>query len=237
MAVYRGEAFLETQLASVLSQLAQGDELVISYDRPADCADKETDPTWQIISEAAKKDPRILLTEGPCKGAAKNFENALRHCAGDVIFLCDQDDCWLPNKREAVLAAFSDPKLILVLHDASVTDEALQIQAPSFFAKRGCRLGFWRNLLKNSFIGCCMAFRRELIGDILPFPDKLPMHDQWIGLTAGRVGRVALLPEPLLLYRRHGKNASGDRHEKFSVMLKWRLRLLFYCLKWRRHGK
>ena len=35
---------------------------------------------------------------GPSKGVVKNFENAITHCAGDIIFLSDQDDIWKDGK-------------------------------------------------------------------------------------------------------------------------------------------
>ena len=54
---------------------------------------------------------------------------------------------------------------------------------------RGCRTGILKNILKNSYIGCCMAFRKELRKYILPFPENIPMHDQWIGLIGEITGK------------------------------------------------
>ena len=78
------------------------------------------------------------------------------------------------------------------------------------------------NIRKNSYIGCCMAFRRELLEYILPFPESLPMHDQWIGLLAEKHGSVRLLRTPLIRYRRHGDNATKQTHANAAQMLKWR---------------
>lgn len=43
--------------------------------------------------------------------------------------------------------------------------------------------GFWKNLIKNTYLGCCIAFRKEVLGYILPFPRNIAMHDIWIGLS------------------------------------------------------
>lgn len=225
MAAYNGEAFIGEQIASILPQLGTEDELVISLD-PSD------DRTAEKIRGFA--DPRIRLLDGPGQGLQKNFENALRHCRGEILFLCDQDDVWMPDKVKSVLAVFDACDALLVLHDAKITDGALQVTEPSFFAAHGTRTGFLHTILRNSYIGCCMAFRRELLENVLPFPGRLPMHDQWIGLQAERSGRVELIARPLLLYRRHGGNVSGETHASLLQMLRWRGQLLLALVRRRR---
>ena len=145
----------------------------------------------------------------------------------------------MPGKANKVKAAL-EAGALLVLHDACVTDADMHPLEPSFFAVHGSKPGFGANLIRNSFMGCCMAFRRELCGAILPLPEGIPMHDQWIGLIATRLGRVVFLEEPLLFYRRHGRNVSGGK-TSVSTKLRWRLSLVnqllrrFYMLS--RHGE
>jgi hypothetical protein len=51
------------------------------------------------------------------------------------------------------------------------------------------------------------------------------VHDEWIGLrNALTGGRVVHVPEPLLLYRRHGNNDSKSR--SLSGKIRKRLELL-----------
>ena len=219
MATYNGIAFLEEQIDSVLSQLADGDELVVSDDG-------STDGTRERLEAYAASDPRVKVIDGPQAGVIKNFERAIAACEGDVIALCDQDDVWAEDKREALCTAFADERTGLVMHDALVTDGDGAVVAPSFFSLRNSRTGFWKNVWKNCYIGCCMAFRRTLCERVLPFPDSIPMHDQWIGLQAEKQGRVVLLERPLLCYRRHGGNATGDGHGSLLTMLRQRAGLL-----------
>ena len=82
-------------------------------------------------------------------------------------------------------------------------------------------------------IGCCMAFRKELLKTVLPFPQKIPMHDQFIGLMAQKKGNVELIARPLIDYRRHGKNVSGDHHGSFGTMLSQRISMV--CAVLSRH--
>lgn len=216
LAAYRGEPYIAEQLASVLSQLGPADEVIVSDDDAAG---------GSLAVARALGDSRIICLRGPGKGVVKNVENAIHACTGELIFLCDQDDVWLPGKVGAVVKAVEGGAKV-VLHDAKVTDAGLQITAESFFSVRGSRPGFWRNLLKNSFVGCCMAFTASYKDRFLPFPEKLPMHDWWIGLLASRdKGAVAFLNEPLLLYRRHPGTVTGAG-TGFLQKIAWRARML-----------
>ena len=101
----------------------------------------------------------------------------------------------------------------------------------SFFSYKGCKPGILNNIVKNSYMGCAMAFRKELLQYVLPFPQKIPMHDQWIGLVAEKKGKVVFLPKQLLKYRRHGENATDMRHSTVRNMLKWRTQILIALMQ------
>lgn len=219
MAVYNGEKYIKEQILSILKQLNCSDEIVISYD-------KSTDNTYRIISDLAVRDSRIKIFRGPSHGAIKNFENALLHCTNDYIFLSDQDDIWLDNKVSRVLSVFKNKHVDVVLHDCCVVNDKEDTIHPSFFKFRHCTPGFLFNLLHNSYIGCCMALKRDFLHQVLPFPEQIPMHDQWIGLIGEKKGKVAFIKSPLIKYRRHSNNASKLRHLTFKDMLRHRLNLI-----------
>lgn len=220
MAVYNGEKYLNAQMDSILKQLDTEDEVIVSLD-------PSTDKSEAILKDYCSKDQRIKLLKGPGKGVIKNFENALRFCSKELIFLSDQDDEWLPDKVAVLRKYFTTHKdVAVVLHDARIVDENRNVIGKSFFEKRGCKLGILKNIVKNSYIGCCMAFRKDVLEHALPFPEKLPMHDQWIGIVGECIGRNVLLKRPLIYYRRHGNNASSESHAGFLQMLQWRLEIL-----------
>lgn len=222
LAAYNGESFILEQLASILSQLGEDDEVIISVDP---CKDN----TLNVVKTLAELDSRVVVIEGEGKGLIKNFENAITHCTGDIIFLSDQDDKWADDKVETVLNRFLESEADLVLHNCSLVDTFLNPTkgGESFFALNGSKRGYWKNIIKNSYMGCCMAFRKELVREFIPFPDDIPMHDQWIGLIAERCGAVIVFEEkPLLYYRRHGGNVSDTSHASLLQMIKWRLKVL-----------
>ncbi|HWA35003.1 MAG TPA: glycosyltransferase family 2 protein [Cyclobacteriaceae bacterium] len=203
MATCNGERFLKEQIDSILDQLRDDDEIVISDDH-------STDGLPRILS--TYDDKRIKLLPSRRFGTPTgNFEYALNHCANDLIFLADQDDVWYPGKIDAMSNALQNADLVVC--DCRLTDHELRTIFPSFFALNGSGPGLLRNLVKSSYMGCCMAFRREVLAKALPFPDSIPLHDQWIGLVAERYFRTAFVPEILLDHRRHRNNYSstGER--------------------------
>lgn len=218
LAAYNGEKYIREQLDSIVCQLQSEDELIISLD-------PSSDHTEDIICEYMEIYKNIILVDGPGLGVIKNFENGLQHVKNEYIFLCDQDDVWLDTKVKDVLSCFQE-NVTLVLHDAYMSDEDLQIEHDSFFEFRGVSVGKFKNIIKNSYIGCCMAFKRELLDHILPFPKDIPMHDQYIGLVSECIGKNVLLKKPLIYYRRHGENVSNLNHSGFIQMIKWRIAII-----------
>lgn len=227
MATFDGQKFIEQQISSILPQLGLEDELIISDDG-------STDKTLSIINSFQDKRIKIFHNTGK-KGATTNFENALRYSTGKYILLCDQDDIWGNKKVCDVLKILDD--FSLVLHDCCVVNNENQILHQSFFRFRSSHSGFWRNLWKNSYMGCCMAFRSEILEYVLPFPSNICAHDWWIGLVAECYGEVYFLDVPLIQYRRHGANASPTGEKGFNLLTKIRNRsILLWHVSLRRNA-
>lgn len=193
VATYNGEIYVAEQLRSILSQLGPEDEVVLSDDG-------STDATLQAVEEL--NDPRIRVLHSTAHYFKWNFHNALCAAKGDIIFLSDQDDVWLPGKVEKCVEALRE--VDLVVHDSRVVDDNLETIYPSFFRFYGSGPGLIKNSLNNTYFGSCMAFRRKVLEAALPFPKTNEIgHDIWLGLVAEMTGKVRFLDEPLLLYRRH----------------------------------
>jgi glycosyltransferase involved in cell wall biosynthesis len=220
LAVHNGLKFLPLQVSSVLDQLRHEDELIVIDDASGDGS-----PAW--VESLA--DGRISLHRHAANlGVIRTFEHGLSLAQHDIVFLCDQDDVWLPGKREAVVQAFNaSPRALVVVSDAQLIDAQGVLTAPSFMATRGgFRGGLWSTLWRNRYLGCAMAVRRELLRMALPIPHRAPMHDMWLGVLGRLCGRVQYIPMPLLSYRRHGGNVSPAHHQSWARMLRWRLALL-----------
>ncbi|HCR53127.1 MAG TPA: alpha-L-Rha alpha-1,3-L-rhamnosyltransferase [Cytophagales bacterium] len=218
MAVKDGELFIKEQISSILTQLGVNDELIVSDDH-------SSDSTLEIINSF--QDKRIKIFCNPGSGILNNFENALRHSSGEKIFLSDQDDVWHKDKV-GKMGALLDHYDVIVC-DCTIVDHQLNPQHESFFKINKSSKGMLKNIFKNSYMGCCMAFNRSILEKILPFPDKIPMHDLWIGLNAELYFSVFFLPEKLVFYRRHSNNASSDpkkSSQSLKIKMSGRLHLI-----------
>jgi hypothetical protein len=142
-----------------------------------------------------------------------SFERALAECRGDVLFLSDQDDVWLPGKVELCLRALEAFRREPGRPRRADRGRCRPDPGRVLPGDRRFRPGFFRNLWRPGYLGCALAFRRDLLDLALPFPKNLPMHDWWLGLLAERLAGVETVRTPLILHRRHGGNANFDPGE------------------------
>jgi glycosyltransferase involved in cell wall biosynthesis len=210
LATYNGQKYIKAQLDSILCQLEVDDEIII-------CDDSSTDATVEIIESV--DDARIKLFKNQTFAShVYNFEHALKQAQHDYLFLCDQDDIWLPNKRTVMLHHLQHYDL--VLSDAKVVDQNLAPLEESFFVFNRSQKGLFKNLYKNSYLGCCMAFHRHILHHALPFPRDINMHDWWIGMIAQLYGSIYFCDEKLLLYRRHHDALTPMSRQSTNPLLK-----------------
>jgi len=222
LATFNGEKYILEQIESIRNQLNPSDELIISDDG-------STDRTIEIIKNIHDQRIKIYHNNGE-KGYTNNFQNAIKQSSGDFIFLSDQDDVW--NKDKIIVMLDYLTKYDFVTSDALFVDSDLNSLNQTFFNLRGGRSGFLRNLYISQYLGACMAFKRELLKKLLPFPsiDELCPHDLWISLIAEFYFKVKVINKPLIMYRRHSNNVStGGIGSKNSLFRKIRFRM--YCIQ------
>lgn len=222
MATYNGGDFILEQVSSILPQLGPCDELIISDD-------SSDDDTIALIRSLDDHRIRILAYQR-FRSPIYNFEHAIKAAEGKYIFLADQDDVWVPGKVTKCTALLEEG-YDLVVTNCKVVDKELNTLHPSFFEVNNSGKGFLRNLIKNSYLGCCICFKKEMRQLFIPFPRDIPMHDIWIGFVAEMTGRIKFENEQLILYRRHGKNetsSGGKSHYSFIQKLMFRWNLLKY---------
>lgn len=229
MAVCNGEKYLPEQIDSILAQFGNDDELIISYD-PSE------DNTFQIVKGYEEKDSRIhvVVNRDHSRGLVSNFDSALRQCSKEIIFYSDQDDIWLPGKIDKMIACFNDPKVTVAIHDAMIVDENLNVTIESTFKIRGGSTNFWKNLIRLSYIGCSMAFRKEMLPVILPLPTKKRSYDWWTGSICSCYGTMAMVNEQLILHRMHKNNATPKKRPPLSYQLSVRWIILTNVLSRKR---
>lgn len=217
LCTYNGEAHLPAQWDSLLKQERLPDEVII-------CDDRSTDNTRTLLQQLSAKAPfKVVVVENEVQlGYNKNFEKALGLCTGDLVFICDQDDYWFPQKIR-VMAQYmaTHPSAQVAFCNAYVADENLNTQQEPFwnrvrldeYQKKRWELGLSMEVLLdgNRMMGCATVIRRAFIATLIPFPTDIPgyIYDGWISLVGAACNAIDLIDMPLQLYRTHENQQVG----------------------------
>jgi len=173
----------------------------------------------------------VVATRNPDRlGITANFERAISACTGDIIFLADQDDVWLPQKIETLAAILTEhPDTGAVFSDGEIVDADGDALDDSLWRslgftpreQRAVRGGHAVEVFLRHVVaaGTTMAFRSSLRDLALPLPALRSCHDAFVAFIAAATSRVAIVPEPLIRYRLHGANQIGIRSLDFFGQL------------------
>lgn len=224
---YNGATYLQPQLDSLMAQTLLPDEIVIGDDGSSDGS---AEILRAFAVRARQAGIAVRLRRNPENlGYVSNFTSGLRDADGDILFLCDQDDVWHPDKLARMVARFEhEPSLLLLHSDARLVDaDGLSLQCSLFDAleltpaeKQLIHDGHTFDVvLRRSFVtGATAAIRRELVAIALPVPPDW-IHDEWLAAVAAVTGRLDFIDASLIDYRQHGGNQIGMR--KRTVITKW----------------
>lgn len=210
MATYNGEKYLSQQLDSILNQTHPIYEIII-------VDDGSSDDTLNILNTYRDKYSNIkVYPNSENIGVVKSFEQAIMLASGGYVALADQDDVWLNNKIEVLVAEIGDN--LLIHSDAVLVDDDMNILQPSHFAwgKQSDKNGFFDYLVNSNVTGCTVLMSRELINLTLPFRSYVLPHDWYFSYYAAYCGRIKLYLEPLIYYRQHAVNVSGAKKKTFA---------------------
>lgn len=227
MATYNGAKYIREQIDSILLNLSSEDELVISDDL-------SSDTTVNIIKEYNDNRIRLLLNNSR-HGVAGNFENALRHANGEIIFFSDQDDVWLPGKIKEMSDFLRKGGYDIVTCNCALTDSNLQVLRREYYtAESPVDRGALKNFIKDLWLGSCMAIKRDILKEVMPFPPQIIAHDLWIAIYGQLRFKCGYYDKPLQLYRRHDFTVSfadGKSSNSLKFKLEYRAYLAIHLVK------
>ncbi len=221
LATYNGARFIEQLLNSIIPHLSSSDEFIIVDDH-------STDETLVIIQKIQRQHPSVrfsITINQTNQGPIKAFEKAISLANKDLVFLCDQDDIWLPHKILAYKATFlTNPNVSLVASDHLVINSSDDLISTSFIRNY---LPFGRfpyiPFFNHKIHGPSIAFRQCNLSFILPFPANISSHDQWIAQVSSFLYPSIRLPFPSQAYRLHTAQVTSSGRLPFLRQLRNRL--------------
>lgn len=214
LATYNGIKYIEKQLASLMKQTRQFDEVII-------IDDASIDYTYDFIKNFIIKNSLSnwrLFRNDKNIGYILNFRRAVAMCTGDIIFTCDQDDIWHSDKAETMEKLFKknqDVKAIASsLQFINENDCLMDRDYTPYGWKKSLEeelkyVSFDNIMEKNFFPGCVTVYRKDIIQRYISNINKEVPHDWAINIYASMEGGLLWYNKKLVDYRIHGKNTVG----------------------------
>ena len=214
MAAYNGRQYIREQIESILNQTRLPNQLVI-------CDDASSDGTFDYLKEILRNAPAsveiVLQRNERNLGFVRNFEKCFELCTGDILFCCDQDDIWDPEKIAVMTSVMErHPECVMAYHDAAVIDQNGVIIREHLYHDwnpeelSAIDIGIKASTRMGCVLGMSMCLRRELFENVRPFSEHFG-HDEWFSETACCFGDICYCKDRLAMYRRHSSNTSGRR--------------------------
>ena len=210
LSAYNGAKHIVDQLDSLRSQTIAFDEVLI-------CDDASTDATAAIVRDYIHSyglGNWKLAVNKTNKGWKRNFHGLLRNATGDYIFLCDQDDIWLPNKvceMVDLMESHSDIDVLACDVEPFYEDGSKKVPNVGNGSNTGALVSHSLND-KAVYIlrpGCAYCVRNSFVREVESYWDDSWPHDAILWLTAEVKGSLALYDKQLVKFRRHCGNASA----------------------------
>lgn len=198
---YNGEEYIIEQLESLCNQTHQPDEVLI-FD------DGSKDNTIQLVNNFINLHQLSgwkLITNSVNKGWRKNFIDGIASAAGDLIFPCDQDDIWQPDKLEVmhkIMTEHSEIELLTSNYCAFYDNGTTAIRPGQNDDKLEKRSAM-KKLFETPYPGCTYCIRRSLVQRGLPYWEEGFPHDALFWRIATFSGTAYSINKPLIRWRRH----------------------------------
>ena len=211
LTVYRpNRQYLKEQLESLNRQTYENLELLVWNDCPEEATDKA------LFAECVTRFPVTFYGGEKNLGYIGAFGKLSELATGDYVSYCDQDDIWEPDKIAKCMQAIRESGSAAAVCDKALMTADGEVYMPSWRRQSTMACDRWNTgddiAPRAAFMcygtGMCIVAEREAVQRFLPFVPGIA-HDLQLMLYLSAGGKVACVDEPLVRYRRHGKNETG----------------------------
>ena len=157
-------------------------------------------------------------------GMAGNWQRCLTLARGRFVGLLMDDDRLLPRFVERCLAVFAAEPSVGVVFTNHFFDDGVRLRARPSPVAGGTYTDFLATLLRHKPVAVCATLmRREVWNEVLPVPD-VHTADLAIQIRAAQSDwAFHYIDEPLMVYRVHAGQLSGDLDFRDHGVRLWRM--------------
>lgn len=224
MPVHNVEPYLRECLDSVIKQTRRDIEII--------CVDDgSTDHSHAILSEYAKKDPRICVITQAAAGAGAARNRGLREARGEYLSILDADDVFAPTMLEEVVARADQTQADVVIYRHERLDQQTgkrfllsQMSAPNLFPQKMVfSIDDLRQIKGHIWMKSVYGwtwdklFRRSFVERLGVTFQRQPIFNDMFFTYAvmAEAKRISYLPHVLMAQRKNRPDAISNKVEKF----------------------
>jgi glycosyltransferase involved in cell wall biosynthesis len=214
---YNYGRFISDAIVSALSQSYPVSEIIV-------VDDGSNDNTESIVRSFGNN---VELISQPNLGVSAARNRGVACAKGELIAFLDADDIWLPEKIRKQVEVFDSNDQVGLVHCGysqfdDLTGEVIRIQLSGkagWVAKE--HVLFEQPIINVS--GSLLMVRRTAFDAVGGFDTRLTNGEDWeFCFRVARKYMIGFVPEPLVRYRDHGRNAYRNISEmERSTLLAW----------------
>lgn len=162
VSTYNGEDYLDVLMDSLFKQLRKADEVLFFDDKSSD---NTVGVIRRFINEHELNDSWKVSINARNKGWKKNFMEGLWQASGDLVFPCDQDDIWKPEKlkeMEDIMIRHQEIDVLTSNYEAFYDSGKTKI-GPVADDGKIVKQDVVQNIFETKYPGCTYCIRKRII--------------------------------------------------------------------------
>lgn len=214
---FNSARFVAEAVDSVLRQTYENLELLITDD----CS---TDETWDIVTDFARRDPRVdakRLDVNSGSGAARNA--SIDRAKGRYLAFIDSDDVWLAEKLDLQIALMREARAPITFAPYYLIDEGGRRTGHVVDSHVPMSVTYADMLKKKATMGCLTVMIDRLAAPAVRMPTMRTGQDYatWLGILREGGRRALRAAQPLACYRLVNGSISHNKWKKAKQQ--WRI--------------
>ncbi len=203
MAAYNHAGYIGEAISSVLAQSWQDLELIV-------VDDGSKDRTKEVVTSFEDCRIRYIHQENQGQSGARN--TGIAYASGEYICFLDDDDLWLPNYLETVMAVLQSRPDVDALYAAYQIIDSEGNPLPQVMSRIVEPAEMYSTLVEGGwFPPLVVTVRKAVLDDVGPLDPSLQGNDDWeLWLRIARKYVFVGIPDVVALYRVHSGGLSAN---------------------------